>query len=191
MVNFRSLKGANAVVRARIDELGGKPQITVESASGIPLALIDTSYAIYPSTRDPPPRDSRRANIHRVAGSSFQLLGSPCATVLSVSSDVFVVLSAMSGSSLNDFAATQQAVHQLKSLVAAQGFAMRPDVLLTVKCDGTGCVQEMRDGRGGVVARQEAGSRTPTATDRSNIWASQGADITLIVSVILAVWKLT
>lgn len=187
-MNFRSLKGANAVVRARIDELGGKPQITVESASGIPLALIDTSCAIYAATREAPRRDRRRANIHRVAGSSFQLLGSPCATVLSVSHDTFVVLSAMSGSSLQDQPAT---VHQLKSLIAAQGFALRSDVLLTVKCDETGCVQEMQDGRGSVVARQEAGSGAPAATDRSNIWASQGADITLIVSVILAVWKLT
>merc|ERR1719375_2450540 len=61
MVNFRSLKGANAVVRAKVDELGAQKQITVESASGIPLALIDTSCAVYPEgARDIPPRDSRR-----------------------------------------------------------------------------------------------------------------------------------
>jgi len=183
-VNFRSLKGANAVVRAQVDELGGQRRIMVESASGIPLAVIDTSCAIYPTMRDAPPRDTRRANIHRVAGSSFQLLGSPCATVLSVAPDVFVVLNASSGG-LQDLRAN---VEQLKHSVQANGFAQRPDVLLTVRCDGYGCIQDMRDGRGGIVARQE--STSASATEQSNIWVSQGGDITLIVTVLLAVWKL-
>jgi len=198
MVHFKSLKGANAVVKAFIDEIKCasyvhhhdrflKQQIKVETASGIPLAHIDTTYASYPHHFPPPAREFRRATISRVAGDSFEVLGSPCATVLSLSPDTFVVLSALGGAGPQDHKATLLPLQQMVS----QGHPihnMRPDVLLTVHVDRSGCVNEMRD-VSGVVARQES-SGGIFSNDTESIWVRQGADITLITCIVLAVAKL-
>jgi len=197
MVHFNCLKGANAVVKAHIDEINCakyvhpqnphlKQQIKVETASGIPLAHIDTTYASYPPNQAPP-REMRRATISRVAGGSFDTLGSPCATVLSLSPDTFVVLSALGGAGGQDHKETLVPLQQMVS----QGHPihrMRPDVLLTVHADRSGCVNEMRD-VSGVVARQE-GNSGMFSTDTESIWVRQGADITLITCIVLAVAKL-
>ena len=186
MVYFKSLKGANAVVKAHIDEIKCatyvhhhdphlKQQIKVETASGIPLAHIDTTYASYPSSKEPPPREMRRATISRVAGSSFEGLASPCATLLSLSPNTFVVFSALGGAGPQDHCNTLLPLQQM----VAQGqpiFNMRADVLLTVHVDRSGCVNEMRD-VSGVVARQE-GTGGIFSSETESIWVRQGADIT-------------
>lgn len=182
VVNFRSLKGANAVVRARIDELAGRSQIMVESASGIPLALIDTTYAIY-SSRDPPPRDTRQATISRVTGNSFHICGAPCANVLSLSPSTYVVLGSIGGSGPPDH---KNLISQMQYMLD-NNLPLRDDVLLTVHCEN-GYIHEMRD-KSGVVVRQEAVS-TRRGDNKTNLWVSQGADITLITSIVCAVAKL-
>lgn len=162
LVNFKSLKGGNAVLRARIDEISGKRQITVETTSGIPLALIDTTKAVFERGFVAPSRNQRYASIHRVAGKSFSLLGSPCITVSSVALNVFKVLS-------------------------ANGLGSNSDELLTVRCDELGYVRDMRDPSGVVVVRQESNT---VMEGRSSLWISQGVDIALISCVVLAVGKL-
>lgn len=185
LVNFRSLKGANSVVRARVDELAGQRRIMLETASGIPLALVDTTNAVYEAGNEPPPREMRRAEIHRVSGNSFHLMGNPCATVVSVDARTFEVLN-LTGVAPKDTHTTLE--YMIKGLSAGLGLN-NEDKILSVQCDELGYIQEMRDPSGRVVVRQERRvSRHGDAA--SNLWCSQGADITLVACVALAVRKL-
>lgn len=172
-ISFRSLKGANAVVRARIDETqGGSSRIMVSSASGVPLAVVDTTRAAYAARQSRPHPSERWAHIHRVTGKSFELLGPPCASVIPVAAKTYKVRSATPN-------ANPHVGHASGS----------NDAILTVQVDDDGNILRMDDPSGHCVVRQAA-IGTQQSDLASNIWLQQGADVTLIVSVALAVQKL-
>lgn len=166
---FSSLKGRNQVIRARIEERSGQPRILVESASGVPLACLDTSSAI--SRNGMFTQKSRRVNIHRVPliGPAFSFTTErPYASVVRIAPGTFLVTNDTRDVSIGD----------IRDAPNVPGF------VLLVKAGADGQVQEMRD-RSDVVVRQEG-----VGAQSRNLWLQRGCDVCLVVSVALAVQKL-
>jgi hypothetical protein len=158
------------VIRARLEERSGQPRILVESASGVPLACLDTSSAI--SRNGMFTQKSRRVNIHRVPllGPAFSFTTErPYASVVRVATGVFVVTNNTAPVYLDD----------IRDARNVAGF------ILLVKADAAGNIQEMRDSTNDVVVRQES-----VGFAKRNLWMRHGCDVSLVVSVALAVQKL-
>mmetsp|Transcript_130823 Transcript_130823/g.279875 ORF Transcript_130823/g.279875 Transcript_130823/m.279875 type:complete len:422 (-) Transcript_130823:104-1369(-) len=157
------VKDDNIILRAHISEtICGNACIRVETrAKRMSLAVMDTSGAIFPRGKPPPPPELRQVVLRHaaVAGDGREALGPPCAWITPAGSGTFKV-------------------H------CADG-----DLGLTVQTSGNGAFEKhMIDPKGQTMARGVGVGGKPGQTA---LWVRHGADMAFVACVAIAVQKLS
>lgn len=167
-----SVKDGTAVLRAIVAEPlargEGFGEETVASvrletkAKNIPIAILDTSRAVFPEGAQAPPASQRRVVLHRVGGDDGSVAGPACAWIVKAGRAKFVV-------------------HYLVG---------EPGVALTVNMASKDDIDYIVDLHGQVVAKAEPLRNPGSAPGQVALWVKQGMDLALVSSVAIAVKKL-
>lgn len=170
-INVLSVKDNEAMLCCQVSETtAGAPAIHIStSAPNTPIAVLDTSQAIFHRGAPKPPLGQRRVVLHQTIGDGRAATGPPCAWVSGLAGGAFIV-------------------HYMSAQQVAPGIvgdvALRVHTSEDVDNHGT-YLERMLDPRGEIVAEAKSVGRGPKA-----IWVRQGFDMAFVACVTLAIQKL-